>query len=171
MTTRVMIAPVSLADGEELVLRNTLNRDYHAPWSEPFTDRDGFSAFYAVMQTPDNCALVVRQKENDAAVGVVTFSRIARGNFQCAFCGYYGFRETAGRGLMREGLSLALTHAFSKLGLHRIEANIQPDNARSIALVRSLGFRREGFSPAYLKIAGEWRDHERWALLENEWQS
>jgi ribosomal-protein-alanine N-acetyltransferase len=59
--------------------------------------------------------------------------------------------------------------AFGELGLHRLEANIQPGNARSIALVRVLGFEKEGFSRRYLKIDGDWRDHERWALLSDRW--
>jgi ribosomal-protein-alanine N-acetyltransferase len=71
---------------------------------------------------------------------------------------------------MSAGLALVLRQAFRQLGLHRVEANIQPDNARSIALVRRLGFRREGFSPRYLKLGGRWRDHERWALLREEWR-
>ena len=66
---------------------------------------------------------------------------------------------------MREGLQAVVRHAFGKLGLHRVEANIQPDNSASIALVRSCGFSQEGYSPRYLKIAGRWRDHERWARL------
>ena len=71
---------------------------------------------------------------------------------------------------MKRGLRLALREAFGPLGLHRVEANIQPANLASIALVRSLGFRKEGFSPNYLKIDGEWRDHERWAILREEFE-
>ena len=65
---------------------------------------------------------------------------------------------------MRAGIELLLDLAFGELGLHRVQANIQPENEASIALVRGAGFRREGFSPRYLMIRGEWRDHEQWAM-------
>ena len=64
--------------------------------------------------------------------------------------------------------SRALQHAFKSMKLHRLEANIQPGNAASIALVRSCGFSKEGYSPRYLKIGGRWRDHERWAILASQ---
>jgi ribosomal-protein-alanine N-acetyltransferase len=70
---------------------------------------------------------------------------------------------------MKEGLQLVIDCSFDELRLHRLEANIQPSNERSIALVRRLGFRMEGLSRRYLKIGGRWRDHERWALLADEW--
>ena len=70
---------------------------------------------------------------------------------------------------MKDGLAQVITHAFKTMKLHRLEANIQPGNQPSKALVKKLGFRREGFSPRYLKINGRWRDHERWAILSEDW--
>ena len=77
----------------------------------------------------------------------------------------------ANQGYMREGIELVLREAFLNLRLHRIEANIQPGNHASIALARGAGFSREGFSPRYLKIGGRWRDHERWAILADDWRA
>jgi ribosomal-protein-alanine N-acetyltransferase len=71
---------------------------------------------------------------------------------------------------MTGALQLALRHAFRTLKLHRVEANIEPGNEASIALVRRAGFTREGFSQRYLKLGGRWRDHERWALLREDWR-
>jgi ribosomal-protein-alanine N-acetyltransferase len=71
---------------------------------------------------------------------------------------------------MTEGVALAVAYAFGTLGLHRVEANIRPENAPSRALVQRLGFRQEGYSPRYLKIGGRWRDHERWAMLREDWR-
>ncbi len=66
-------------------------------------------------------------------------------------------------------LSINFMKAFEELGLHRLEANIQPDNLKSINLVKNNGFKKEGVSPRYLKINGEWRDHERWAITYEDW--
>ena len=72
---------------------------------------------------------------------------------------------------MTEALQLGLRHAFRVLDLHRVEANIMPGNRASIALVKRAGFRREGYSARYLKIAGHWADHERWALTVEDWRA
>ena len=91
------------------------------------------------------------------------------GSFRSAYLGYYAFEPLAGQGLMRQGLAKVISYAFGKLRLHRIEANIQPANKASVAFAKRLGFRREGYSPRYLKIAGRWRDHERWTMLAENW--
>jgi [ribosomal protein S5]-alanine N-acetyltransferase len=114
--------------------------------------------------------LLVCRREDDAPVGVFNFSEIVRGAFQSAYLGYYGFAEHAGQGYMSDGLSLALRVGFRSLRLHRIEANVQPANTPSITLVRRGGFTLEGYSRRYVKIAGRWRDHERWALLVEDWR-
>jgi len=72
---------------------------------------------------------------------------------------------------MSQALELTLAHAFGPLRLHRLEANIQPANTASIALVRRAGFVNEGFSERYLKVGGRWRDHERWALRVEQWRA
>src|SRR5439155_15351959 len=92
------------------------------------------------------------------------------GPLQSAFLGYGGVAALSGQGYMSEGLRLLLRHVFEELRLHRIEANIQPDNERSLALVRRAGFVREGYSERYLRIGGRWRDHERWAIRIEQWQ-
>lgn len=92
-------------------------------------------------------------------------NEIGRGAFRSGYLGYYAFVPWQGHGLMTERLALVIDHAFRRLRLHRLEANIQPGNRASIGLVRRLGFRREGYSPRYVKVRRRWRDHERWTLL------
>ena len=114
--------------------------------------------------------LEIRRSEDGALLGHVEISQIARGNFQSAYLGYAIGAEHRSQGYMTDSLQLALRHAFRTLRLHRIEANVEPGNEASLALVRRAGFTREGFSRRYLKIRGRWRDHERWALLAEEWR-
>ncbi len=101
-------------------------------------------------------------------VGVYNVSQIYYGHLRSAYLGYYAFTPFSGQGYMSEGIRLTLRHAFGPLKLHRLEANIQPENEPSRALVKGAGFRLEGYSPRYLKIGGRWRDHERWAILAED---
>jgi len=162
---KVTLRPAHPADGPALIAANRESRAYHAPWVAPFTDQAGFEAWLHRQLTGPVVGLVARETASGGIVGVINLNEIVGGAFQSAYLGYYGMARFARRGLMTEALRLAIDHAFNDLGLHRLEANIQPGNAASLALVRRLGFQREGFSPRYLRIGGEWRDHERWALL------
>lgn len=166
--SQLSIAPVERADADALISANQHSRAHHSPWAEPFTDAAGFDAWYAQAEAGSQVSLVARERASDGVVGVLNLSQIFRKGFENAYLGFYGMADFAGRGLMTEAVRLTVGHAFGELGLHRLEANIQPNNARSLALVRRVGFRKEGFSPRYLKVGGVWRDHERWALLSDD---
>lgn len=104
-------------------------------------------------------------------VGSFSLSGIIRGKFHSAYLGFEVFSPYQQQGLMRQGLRLLIKQAFDQLGLHRLEANIQPANQASLALVKGAGFVQEGFSTDYLYINGAWRDHSRWALLNQYWSA
>jgi [ribosomal protein S5]-alanine N-acetyltransferase len=112
----------------------------------------------------------VIEAESGALAGVVNVNDIVRHAELSGRLGYYAFVPWAGRGLMYAALKLVVGVAFRELGLHRLEANIQQSNVRSIALVEGLGFKSEGTARGYLKIGNRWRDHERWALLKDDWR-
>jgi ribosomal-protein-alanine N-acetyltransferase len=111
-------------------------------------------------------------------VGRINIANVVGGSFRSATIGYDSYDPYAGRGLFAEGLRLTVDLAFDDephgMGLHRIEANIQPANHRSAGLVRSLGFVHEGFSRDFLHLPGpdgrrDWRDHERFTMLSTDW--
>ncbi len=162
----VAIRPITRADAGMLVAANAAAAAFHAPWVHPFADLAGFDAWFAQVEQGRRIALLA--EHDGAPAGVFNLNEIVRGPLLSAYLGYYAYPAAAGRGVMAEALGLVLAHAFGPAGLHRVEANIQPGNTRSIALVRRAGFRLEGFSPRYLFIAGAWRDHERWAKLADE---
>jgi ribosomal-protein-alanine N-acetyltransferase len=140
----------------------------HQPWIfPPLTPADYRD--YLGRLGERKAGYLARRVGDGAIVGWLNVSEIIRGALEGAFLGYAGVAGHSGRGYMSEALELVLREAFETLGLHRLEANIQPGNRGSIALVRRAGFTLEGFSPAYLRIAGEWRDHERWALRAETW--
>jgi ribosomal-protein-alanine N-acetyltransferase len=130
-----------------------------------------FRELVARARADRHASFLVCTTETSELVGVINLNEIVRGLFQSAYLGYYAFEPFAGLGYMSEGLALVLDQAFGELGLHRLEANVQPGNLRSTRLVSELGFRLEGLSPRYLKIGGRWRDHERWAILADDWRA
>lgn len=145
------------------------SRTFLRRWAPPPCTSTAYDAYLRRLRKPTHAGRLVTLRGSREIVGVINVSEIVRGAFRSAYLGYYAFLPHAGRGYMTEGLILALGWAFRDMRLHRVEANIQPDNDASRALIRRLGFRREGLSRRYLKIAGRWRDHERWALLAEEW--
>jgi ribosomal-protein-alanine N-acetyltransferase len=165
---RVVIREVRASDEEEYLERIRASRRLHRPWAYLADTPDAFRELLVRAAAPTEAIFMIRRTEDGAAVGIASLGQIFLGNFRNAYLGYSAFAPFDGRGYMTEGLRLVLREAFGPLDLHRVEANIQPDNERSIALAERLGFRREGFSPRYLKIGGRWRDHVRYAMLAED---
>lgn len=146
------------------------SRRLHRPWSYPPDTREGFGSLLERHRLPSNAIFLICRIDDGALAGFAMLGQIHLGALRSAYIGYYAFAPHDGHGYMTEGLRLVLRHAFGTLKLHRVEANVQPENERSIALVERLGFRREGYSPRYLKIGGRWRDHVRYAILAEEFR-
>jgi ribosomal-protein-alanine N-acetyltransferase len=167
----VFLRHPSLRDREEFINLNRASTGLHRTLASPPTRPEQFHAFLKRCRRIDCECFLICRIEDKAILGAINLSQIFRGGFQNAYLGYYIGEPYARQGYMSEALRLMLQHAFLKLMLHRLEANIQPENVASIALVRRAGFVREGYSRRYLKICGRWRDHERWALIAEDWKA
>lgn len=168
MPPGVDLARLHRQDASEFLAAVAASRALHRPWVDPPDTLARFDAYLERAARPDRAAFLLRHRPCGRLVGFVTVSNLVRGRWRSATLGYAAFVGHDGRGLMTEGLGAVVDLAFSSLGLHRVEANIQPANTRSVALVRRLGFEREGLSPRFLWVDGAWRDHERWARRADE---
>ena len=158
------------ADFAEFTAANKASRKFHHNLVNPPTDAKGFADFLRRNETETDRCFLICQIEDKAIVGGMCLSQIFRKAFQNAYLGYYLFEKFTGKGYMTEAVRLVLRYAFRELKLHRVEANVQPHNKASIAVLQRCGFSKEGFSPKYLKIGGRWRDHERWAIIRENWK-
>lgn len=165
MKPRIQLRAPGPADEQAFVLAAGQSRALHGPWVTAPGSPAEYLAYLERMAQPGHHAFLVLRHDTEALVGVINLSNVVLGLFRSGYLGYYAFAGHERQGMMGEGLRAVVRHAFTRLQLHRLEANIQPGNRASIALARSCGFAREGYSPRYLKIGGRWRDHERWAIL------
>ena len=173
----ITLRPPSSQDGPTLVALRRASRSHLEPW-EPLPppgssayDDGWFERFLANAFTERCRRFLLVRTDDDVIVGQVALSEIMRGPLQQAFVGYWIGSEFTGRGYMTGGVRRVVQIAFTALGLSRLEANVQPHNGASLAVLRKVGFRREGFSPRYLEIAGKRADHERWAITREEWEA
>jgi ribosomal-protein-alanine N-acetyltransferase len=167
---RVYIRPPQPEDARvysEAVLRSA---DHLRPWNP--VEPDGFPDLLR-RQGPVLRSFLIFDREDDGLVGRVNVANIVRARFRNGVLGYDSYLPYAGTGRMTEGLRLIVDRSFQSapdgLGLHRLEINVRPENDRSLAMAKRLGFRHEGFSPRMLYLNDDWRDHERFALTAEEW--
>ena len=135
-----------------------------------FKGKKQFENYLKRCKRDDFFGFLICRGSDGVVLGNINLFHIVRLGLQSGCVGYLVGAPYARQGYATEALQLLLRFAFNKLKLHRVGANIQPHNIASIALARRAGFSKEGFSPRYIKIAGRWRDHERWALLVEDWR-
>jgi ribosomal-protein-alanine N-acetyltransferase len=157
-------------DFAEFTASSKASRKFHKNLVSPPIDRKGFDEYLERSESEANKSFLICRVADGAIVGTINLSQIFRQTFLNAYLGYLLFEEYTGKGLMTEAIELILKFAFKTLKLHRIEANVQPQNAASITVLQRVNFTKEGFSAKYLKIGGCWRDHERWAIIVEDWR-
>ena len=158
------------SDFDELAERYSGSRELFRGVASTKFDRKSFDELVTSANTETKQSFIICRVDDDAIVGTITLSQIFRKAFQNAYLGYQLFGGFTGNGYMAEAVGLMLRQAFIDLKLHRVEANVQPNNKPSIAVLKRNGFAKEGFSRRYLKIGGKWRDHERWAIVKEDWK-
>lgn len=168
---RTYLRSPTVADSAEFVAKARASRRHLRPFVHAPEDETGFRAWLARGARPDVHQFLVCRRADDEICGYTNINNVIAGNLQQAFVGWAAFDRFQGDGHLTEGVELVLQVAFTTLRLHRVEANIQPTNTRSRALAVRTGFRLEGYSPRYLRVGGTWQDHERWALLADDWRA
>lgn len=165
---RTCIKPPEAADEAAFLTAMRASVGLHYPWVSAPKDHAGWQRYMKRLERDNEAGFLVKRLEDGAICGVINLNVITYEALCSAYVSYFGVQAHVGRGYMKEGLLQVVRYAFDKLGLHRLEANIQAENLASVALAQSVGFQYEGFSPRYLKINGEWCDHERWAILAHD---
>ena len=173
---RVYLRYPRLADYAEWADLRGRSRAFLKPWEPAWTQdeltriafRYRIRRYQRLVRDDLSYAFFVALKENDRLIGGCTLSNVRRGVTQCGSLGYWSGEPYAGQGLMTEAVRALVVHAFTRMGLHRIEAACLPHNEPSKRLLHRVGFRLEGEALRYLKIDGQWRDHLLFAMLEDD---
>ena len=172
----VFLRPAAVPDFEDWVRLREASRAFLTPW-EPTWPADDLTrgAFRRRVKRhseeidrDESYAFLLFREADEEMLGGLTLGQVRRGVAQAATVGYWMGAPYAGHGFMSRGLRAMVSYAFSTLRLHRLEAACLPSNDRSIRLLESVGFRREGLARSYLCIDGRWRDHLLFAMLEGD---
>jgi ribosomal-protein-alanine N-acetyltransferase len=169
----VRLRPLRISDVGAWEAIQVRNREWLGPWEATSPDGSVAPTFPAVVRAFRREARAGRMIPLVVEVdhrfrGGVTVSQIAWGSARSGSVGYWIDRDVAGRGIIPLAVALVVDHCFTTVGLHRLEINIRPENAASLAVVRKLGLREEGVRRAFIHIDGAWRDHRSFAVTAEE---
>ncbi len=167
-TARLQLLPPEAAWARAVRDYQLRNREHLAPWDPTHGDMY-FTELFWGMRLRERIEdfklgrgamfLVMHDKQPGQVIGTVSLSNIVRGVFQACHLGYSIDHAYQGQGMMSEAVEAVVQFAFRDLGLHRVQANYQPENQRSARLLAKLGFTIEGEAKDYLFLNGAWRDH------------
>ena len=172
----VLLRPPRAGDYPAWSALREASRDYLQPWEPAWAEDDLTRAAYRrrlgvyarEMEQGTAWPLFVFDQADEALLGAITLSNIRRGVAETGTLGYWIGRPYAGQGVGTAAARAMLGHAFSALGLHRVEAACVPTNHASRRVLEKAGFRQEGLARAYLKINGRWADHLLFGVLDQE---
>lgn len=176
-TERLWLKVIDSSYAEQVLDYYIRNKDFLEEW-EAIKGEEFYTAEYHKDQLDKDCDAIESGaalrlwlfKKDDASkiIGSVALSNIVRGAFLSCHLGYKLDKDEINKGYVTEAIRKTIDIAFNELGLHRIEANIMPKNARSLRVVEKLGFYNEGLAYKYLKINGKWEDHIHMVLLNDQ---
>jgi [ribosomal protein S5]-alanine N-acetyltransferase len=173
----VELHPLRRGDAAEWSRLRMVNEDWLRPWEPsspiPWHLRHTPTAYRAMRRAVGRRArlgmsLPFAVRVDGRLAGQVTLDNIVRGALRSGYLGYWVDRSIAGRGMASLAVALVCDHAFGAVGLHRVQADIRPENGPSRRLVERLAFQQEGLLRRYLDIDGEWRDHLAYGLLAED---
>ena len=166
-----VLAPLEMSQAEHLADYQIRNRERFAPYS-PQRSETFYTPRYwrrarkkvAAERRASKAFRWVLLNQDDV-IAQINLDQVTGGVMQSAVLGYSLDERFEGHGLMTHSLERIIGFAFNTLELHRINAAHVPENERSAAVLKRLGFEKEGFARSYLKLNGKWRDHVLLALI------
>ncbi len=176
-TERLLLKRLKRKDAVLVLDYINTNKDFLKEWETDRTDEYYTLAHQKKLLRSDNkrckeglmLRLWIFKKDNPhRVIGTIALDNIIRGPFLSSFLGYRLDKDNLNQGYITEALQEVIRIAFHEMGLHRLEANIMPRNARSLRIVEKLNFANEGISREYLKINGKWEDHMHMVLLNKD---
>lgn len=172
----VILSPPRWADFESWSQLRRENRQYLTPWEPRWNESDftrpsyrrRLASYKELIASDSAYPFHIFRSDDEQLVGACNLTHIRRGAQQSANIGYWIGEHHIRQGFARAAVRAAVRFAFEALSLHRIEAAVQPDNMPSINMLLKTGFTHEGTARGFLKIDGQWRDHDIYARLSSD---
>ena len=171
-TPRLVVREVAEGDLADLTLMNGDDEvTRHLPYPSWRSDADAqawLRRMHAMHAATLGRQYVIVLRATERVAGSCLLHRYEPGSAR-AELGYVLARDQWGRGLMHEALSALLAYAFEGYGLRRVEAEVNPDNRASVAVLERLGFRREGLLRERWCVKERCYDTAYYGLLAADW--